>query len=339
MYLWIGLGVNKNKEKYIRDYCMEINKEFNVNEQSFTLPQHISLKTSFKTDEYKKIINDLKNIFSKNKKITLKVEDVEMVPGVIWLNIEETEELRNYHNTLLKYLKDNYNIDKVGYDGDTFKFHSTLFQDVDNKELVGNLYKKIDKNKLLINDLEVDRIYFGISEIGKVGTYEVVDYIDLLDEKIIEINDENKLKEALNVLLISYRDRDEKLGLSQENNMRHSSLTYDQLKEMYDSGIKMYGYYKDEKIIAFISLEHRAEELKIKDIVVLPEYQSSGIGTELLNFAKDQAIKNNKSKIILGMIYANEKLRKWYEKYGFKIYEIVEFPSTGKVARMEYLIK
>jgi len=96
---------------------------------------------------------------------------------------------------------------------------------------------------------------------------------------------------------------------------------------------------KEEKIIAFISLEHRVKELKIKDIAVLPEYQSSGIGTELLNFAKEQAIKNNKSKIILGMIYANEKLRIWYEKYGFKIKEIITYPSTGEVAKMEYIIK
>ena len=181
MYLWIGLGIDKNKEKYIRDYCKSINNDFKVNEQSFTLPQPISLKTSFQTDDYKTIINDLKSMFSKNNKMTLKVQDVEMVPGVIWLNIEETECLRNYHNTILNYLKNKFNIDKVGFDGDTFKFHSTLFQDVDNKELVSNLYNKIDKNKLMINELEVNRIYFGLSEIGKVGTYEVVDYIDLLD--------------------------------------------------------------------------------------------------------------------------------------------------------------
>lgn len=156
---------------------------------------------------------------------------------------------------------------------------------------------------------------------------------------IKEINNENMLKECLEMILKTYQDRDKKLNLSQENNKRHSAMTYDQLKQMYDEGIKIYGYYEEEKIIALISLENRAEELKIKDIVVLPEYQSKGIGTKLLNLAKDQAIKNNKSKIILGMIYANEQLRKWYESYGFKIKEIVEYPSTGKVAKMEYIIK
>lgn len=154
-----------------------------------------------------------------------------------------------------------------------------------------------------------------------------------------EITNYDELKKCLEIIIKTYKDRDEKLNLSKENNMRHSAMTFEQLKEMYDDGIKMYGYFEEEKIIAFISLEHRAEELKIKDIVVLPEYQSSGIGTELLNFAKEQAIKNNKAKIILGMIYANEQLRIWYEKYGFKINEIITYPSTEEVAKMEYIIK
>lgn len=154
-----------------------------------------------------------------------------------------------------------------------------------------------------------------------------------------EITNYDEVKKCLDIILKTYKDRDEKLNLSEENNMRHSAMTFEQQKEMYDDGIKMYGYFEEEKLIAFISLEHRSEELKIKDIVVLPEYQSSGIGTELLNFAKEQAVKNNKSKIILGMIYANEKLRIWYEKYGFKIKEIITYPNTGEVAKMEYIIK
>lgn len=39
------------------------------------------------------------------------------------------------------------------------------------------------------------------------------------------------------------------------------------------------------------------------------------------------------------MIYANEKIRIWYEKYGFKIKKKITYPSTGKVTKMEYIIK
>lgn len=179
MYLWIGLGIDENSEKKIREYCRKINQEHKVNEQSFTLPQHISLKTSFDTDNYQEIINELKRLFSDSKKMNLKVQDVEMVPGVIWLNIEEKKALRNYHNVILKFLKEKYSIDKTGFDGDSFKFHSTLFQDVDNKEMVSKLFENIDKDVLIDREIIADRLYFGISEVGKVGTYKVVDYIEL----------------------------------------------------------------------------------------------------------------------------------------------------------------
>lgn len=179
MFLWIGLGIDEENEKIIRAYCKKINNKYEVNEQSFTLPQHISLKTSFKTEQYQNIINEFKNMFKDNKKMNLKVCNIEIVPGVIWLNIEETSELRNYHTVILNHLKQKHNIEQIGFDGENFKFHSTLFQDVDNKEKVNKLYEDIDKKYLINRELKINKIYFGISEFGKVGTYKVIDYLEL----------------------------------------------------------------------------------------------------------------------------------------------------------------
>lgn len=141
----------------------------------------------------------------------------------------------------------------------------------------------------------------------------------------------------MEVIHISYKKRDEELGL-ESNSHSHSNLSYDDFKKMYDSGIQMYGYYLEEKPIAFLSLDIREEEIKIKDIVVLPEYQNIGLGTSLLDFVKKSTKDNYKKKIILGMIYDNEKLRLWYEKNGFNIIEIVKYPNTNsKIAYMEYI--
>ena len=118
-------------------------------------------------------------MFKNNKKMNFKVHDIEMVRGVIWLNIKEVSELREYHNLILKHLKEKYNIEKIGFDWENFKFHSTLFQDVDNKAKVSKLFKNIDKDILIARKIIADRLYFGISEVGKVGTYKVIDYIEL----------------------------------------------------------------------------------------------------------------------------------------------------------------
>lgn len=177
-YLWIGLRISCSDENWIRQYCKAINYDIGVNLQSFTLPQHISLKTSFLTRDYLKIIDTIKKMFLDYKKTTLTIDNVELVPGVIWLSINETKKLRDMHNDILRCLKDSFAIDPSGYDGDGFKFHSTLFQDIDNKELVSELYKKIDKSKFIKKRLTIDGLCFGISEIGKVGTYNIVDSID-----------------------------------------------------------------------------------------------------------------------------------------------------------------
>lgn len=183
MYLWIGLGIDNNSAYEIRNYCKMLNKDYNVSEQSFTLPQHVSLKQSFKTDDYKNIIFDLKNYFKNMKQFELKISDIGNIPGVICLEIEENEILRKLHNDILNLLKDKYNINKIGFDGETFKFHSTLFQDVDNKEKINKLYEVIDKELLKNNNIIANKIYFGLSEIGTVGTYKVIDEIELKVEK------------------------------------------------------------------------------------------------------------------------------------------------------------
>lgn len=161
----------------------------------------------------------------------------------------------------------------------------------------------------------------------------------MVNEAIKEITNYNELKESFEIIIKTYKDRDEKMNLSNENNHRHSNMTYEELKERFDNGIKMYGYYNEEKLIAYLSLEEKEDEIKIRDIVVLPEYQNKGIGRILLNWAKEQTIKNKKSKLILRFIYDNKKLKEWYEKYGFSVTEILEFPGTGKVGQMEYIIK
>ena len=156
---------------------------------------------------------------------------------------------------------------------------------------------------------------------------------------IKEITNYDELKESLEIIIKTYKDRDEKMNLSNENNHRHSNMTYEELKERFDNGIKMYGYYNEEKLIAYLSLEEKEDEIKIRDIVVLPEYQNKGIGRILSEWAKEQTIKSKKSKLILRFIYDNKKLKEWYEKYGFSVTEILEFPGTGKVGQMEYIIK
>lgn len=195
MYIWIGLVLEKDDENYIRNICKEENKYFNINEQAFTLPQHISLKTSFNVDEYITVIQYLKEELKDINAIELKACNLTIIDGkVIWLDIEENAFLRELHNKINFLLKEKFNIGLSGFDGNNFKFHSTIFQETEYNENI-NKIGLILKNKIKVPFLvHIKELSFGISELGRVGTYKVIDKIELKNpiDKLI-----NDLKEPM----------------------------------------------------------------------------------------------------------------------------------------------
>ena len=155
------------------------------------------------------------------------------------------------------------------------------------------------------------------------------------DGNIIRIDSTNMLSECLDVLNASYTERDERLGIARE--YKNAVLSYDYVKEMYEKRAPMYGYFAGGRMVGFLALKIGEDAVKIKDIVVLPDYQKSGIGGELLDFAKEFAKSEKKERIVLGFLYAITALKDWYEKRGFKLVEVAEYP-TAKVGYMEFVL-
>ena len=78
----------------------------------------------------------------------------------------------------------------------------------------------------------------------------------------------------------------------------------------------------------------------INDLAILPEYQNRGFGSELIQFSKETACQHKCIKIRLGMIDDNIKLKKWYEKHGFRTVQLVKYDKvTYMVGKMEFILK
>lgn len=180
MYIWTGLVFNKNDEMKIRKICKEVNYDYNVSEQSFTLPQHISLKTSFYTENYIEIINYMKSILKDNLlNIKIVITGISKLNnGVIWFDIEENEILRNIHNILNKKLLEKYEIPLIKFDGENFQFHSTIFQDINIDDKLNDMVEILKGKFQFPMTLYVNEINFGISEIGTVGSFKVFDKLN-----------------------------------------------------------------------------------------------------------------------------------------------------------------
>lgn len=76
------------------------------------------------------------------------------------------------------------------------------------------------------------------------------------------------------------------------------------------------GCYEDGKLIGYLNvISNKVTDAYIQDVMVAPEYQRRGIGTELM---KRALLRIKEMDIyMVSVIYGEETLRPFYEKFGF----------------------
>lgn len=131
---------------------------------------------------------------------------------------------------------------------------------------------------------------------------------------------ESDLLSCLNVIHSGYETIAVEFGLTEENcpDRGRANLPLNKLVSEFEKSRLMFGYFIENKIIGFLSLGIVDNGIcKINDILVLPEYRHKGYGKELLDYSKTKANELGASKITLGMIDDNKKLKDWYIENGF----------------------
>lgn len=145
MHIGIAILADIEMHNIARSIMFNINKKYNTGIERALLPQHISLKQSFPYDGDIGLIEDyLNDFFARIKPFKILIEKIEIqelseevVLG--WLKVKECNELRDIHTRLCKELKSKFNIEPLGFDGDTWQFHSTLVCSTINKANIINI--------------------------------------------------------------------------------------------------------------------------------------------------------------------------------------------------------
>ena len=137
---------------------------------------------------------------------------------------------------------------------------------------------------------------------------------------IKQITREN-IPECVSVIRESFMTVANEFGFTSENAPRFTafSVNEERLFWQYDNENRpMFAYFDDEKIVGYYSLLYfENNECELNNLCVLPEFRHRKIGEELLNDAFSQAKRSNCSKIKIGIVEENIRLRQWYEKHGF----------------------
>ena len=132
----------------------------------------------------------------------------------------------------------------------------------------------------------------------------------------------NEIPECVEVIKSSFKTVADEFGFTPENAPRFTAFatTVERLEYQIDvENRQMYANYTDGKITGYYSLValEGGKECEFSNLCVLPEYRHKQIGKSLLDDAFEKAKALGCSKMKIGIVEENKRLRKWYEENGF----------------------
>jgi 2'-5' RNA ligase len=176
MYIWVGCKLPEDFERNIRSLCQEQNEALGLSTAAFSLPQHVSLKISFQSEQYEEILAFLETFLLSQSPFSLRIRGAEQFGNILWLPVAENETLRQLHDQLDAELEQRFSVPQHAFDK-CFLFHSTLFMDEDTDKL-SRMCQLLEAYPIE-QDLQVDTFLLGLSENNLPGEYRIVRQIQI----------------------------------------------------------------------------------------------------------------------------------------------------------------
>jgi 2'-5' RNA ligase len=177
MYIWIAIDVNEQVRE-LREFAENYVNKHGLTSPALTLPFHISLKISFQipNDKRQEIICDIRDFCRTLKPFTIPVGGLEKNDTIIWLTMQECDDLNLIHDDLDELLLKKYGVVQHTFDK-SFIFHTSVLI-MNNEERLCNAYEAINGTPIP-NELKAEKIIIGSSMNGQAGTYTVNEEIML----------------------------------------------------------------------------------------------------------------------------------------------------------------
>ena len=132
----------------------------------------------------------------------------------------------------------------------------------------------------------------------------------------------NDINECVNVIKDSFLTVAQEFGFTVENAPRFTAFATTEQRlswQLNNEHRPMYVFVVDKKIIGYYSLALlKNNECELNNLCVLPEYRHNGIGKKLLLHSFDTAKNLGCTKMNIGIVEENQRLKKWYETFDFE---------------------
>ena len=129
------------------------------------------------------------------------------------------------------------------------------------------------------------------------------------------------LEECVEVIKNSFLTVADEFGFTKENAPRFTAFatTKERLHWHFENEKRpMFVFVKNNKIIGYYSLAlQNNNQCELNNLCVLPEFRHQKIGEKLLVHSFETAKALDCSKMNIGIVEENQRLKKWYEKFDF----------------------
>lgn len=130
-----------------------------------------------------------------------------------------------------------------------------------------------------------------------------------------------EIRECVRVIRSSFMTVAEELGFTEENAPRFTAFATSEERLFYQAEVEkrpMYVYSSNDEILGYYSLSKQSDtEWELNNLCVLPEHRHEGIGDKLLQDAFARVKELGGTKLNIGIVEENKRLRAWYESKGF----------------------
>ena len=123
------------------------------------------------------------------------------------------------------------------------------------------------------------------------------------------------------VIRLAFADIAKEFHLTPTNCPKHPSFLSDSdlTHSLSRPGVLCFGALTDDTLVGFVAIWPKDQGVhELTRLCILPEHRHAGLGARLLQAAVQAAREHDACRIEIGIIAENERLKRWYEKHGFR---------------------
>ena len=131
---------------------------------------------------------------------------------------------------------------------------------------------------------------------------------------------EEDIPECVRLIRRSFQTVADEFGFTPEKDPKFTSYatTEERLRwHMLSERRPMYACFVDGKLAGYYSLHIADGEIELSNLCTDPEYRHRKIGESLMLHSFDKARELGFTEITIGVVAGNERVKRWYESYGF----------------------